>query len=172
MHPGIWFPYRAGPYSASVDVYIYDDIDPLPPTTLGANQPWLDLMDSFDKDVKQGDGEYHLAFATHVMRDSRGNLFVTIRVFDKNGASTGPPLVTYRNAPYFSFNTWHSIRVDVLQNRRVILFQDNVPVCETLLPETPRLGTVGGHAGLYSGPRTNYTLLNDRFSFVIYPGSS
>ncbi len=172
VHPGIWFPFKAGPYSVSVDLYLYDDMKPLPPTKLADDQPWFSPFGPFDKTVTQGDSEYHVAYVVHLMRDNKGSLFLTLRAFDKDMKSMGAPNVVYPNAPPFVFEKWTTIRVDVLQDRRIILFQDGLPVCETRLPETTRLGTVGGHAGLYTGPTDNITILNDNFSIVVYPSSS
>lgn len=167
-HPGIWFPFQGGPYSSSVDVYIYGDIKS-EPVGLGPDHPFVNLLSAFDR-TKIMDGEYHVAWVVNIA-DMDGVLRLEMRAFDKDMQSTGPAngCVRYPNAPAFSWDRWINVRVDILGDARMVLYQDGIPVCHGRLPDTTRLGLIGGHTGLYTGPVDYMRMLWDNFTYVVYP---
>ncbi len=164
-YPDIYFPYKEGPYSAEVDVYIFKDIQ----YSRLSDGHIVSVLSAFN-----GSPIDYKNYSVQVQVNLRvvgGRRMLTLMV--PGDTETAPQVaIPYEpDAPEFSYDKWQAVKVDVDKNGKVKLFQDGKVISIGELPEwsKARIGISGGHAGLYG--RNNLRkaiLLNDRFKYTSY----
>lgn len=145
LYPGVFFPFRPAPYQFSQEVWLSRDL--VDTATFNGNHLVVG-PDVFDLTPADG-GESRSAIQVVLNRDSLHNGDRYLRLFNKSSGGTFGRLVG--GAPAFSPERWHHIRLFVGKDRKVFLFQDGELVSWADYPTENRLGTVGGHPGLYAG---------------------
>jgi hypothetical protein len=145
LYPGVFFPFKPAPFQFSQEVWISRD---LLATSIKEGNHLVVGPDIFDLTPADG-GESRSAIQVVLNKDSlkRGKTY--LRLFNKSSGGTIGTLL--RGAPELSPEKWHRIKLFVGESRDIVLFLDGVPVSRADYPATNRLGTVGGHPGLYAG---------------------
>lgn len=145
LYPGIFFPFKPAPYQFSQDVWVSREL--IETATHNGNQLVVG-PDIFDMTPADG-GKSRSAIQVVLNKDSliRGKTF--LRLYNKSSGGKMGSIV--KNAPEFLPERWHRIKIFVGKQREIILLQDGVPVSKAKYPSGNRLGTVGGHPGLYAG---------------------
>jgi hypothetical protein len=161
-----------GPYAVEGEIWISNPSPSLvisPPSDL---DPWfspLSIFDTSEEGAKEGEYDippWHFAITTHLGIDPRLNdgiyrLAVMSNEDDWLGSISPIP---------FPLEQWVKIRLELGNDRVARLYQDGVLVSEKKLSPNTRLGTVGGHWGLYTGRAVeDFIVLNDNIVIVVYP---
>jgi hypothetical protein len=102
--------------------------------------------DIFDK-IPQDGGGWHSALQAVLNRRSISLGKVYLRLYHYPPGEIAP---IESGAPEFMPEQWHTVRIYFDQNRNVRLYQDGLLVATGTMPVDNRLGTVGGHPGLYA----------------------
>jgi len=139
LYPDKYFSFKPGPCEAGVDVWASKEL--VETATQGNSAV---LLDMFDKTPTDG-GEWHTALQAMLNRNSilRGKVYLRLWHSGAIGSIES-------SAPEFTTEQWHNIRIVMGQNREATLYQDGLLVAAGTMPAEDRLGTVGGHVGLYS----------------------
>lgn len=167
LYPPIEFSFQPAPCAARLDVWVSKEL--VASATKGENSLVLG-PDVFDKCPDDG-GEWHSAFQVVLNRNSVFGRKVYLRLVHWPPGELGP---VESFAPEFTAEKWHSILVVLEANRELKLYQDGQLVGRGLLTSDSRVGTVGGHPGLYAynwyklSPPLQGMLLIDNFEIVCW----
>ena len=142
LYPGPAFPFKPAPCETREDVWVSREL--LDTGTQGRNY-FVVGPDVFDKWPRDG-GEWSSAIQAVIQNSLFGGR-VYLRLKLLSSPSQFPPLEP--NAPEFTPDQWHIVSIFVGQNREIRLYQDGFLVSKGILPEEKRVGTIGGHPGLY-----------------------
>lgn len=161
LYPDNYFSFKPGSCEAEVDIWASKEL--VETTTQGGNHSVV--LDLFDRTPQDG-GEWHSALQAAVNRRSVSLGKVYLRLYHYPPGEIAPIQST---APEFTAERWHNIRLVMGQNREATLYQDGLLVATGTMPTDDRLGTVGGHVGLYaynwytSSPPLKGMLLHDNW---------
>lgn len=108
--------------------------------------------DFFDKTPQDG-GEWRVAVTTRISSASviRGRIYMRLYFGQPQIIGALEP-----DAPEFAPEQWHTLRLRVEQNGDVSLYQDEILISKGKLSPEMRVGTVGGHPGLYAYHNTYF----------------
>ncbi len=161
LYPNNYFSFKPGACESKADIWASKEL--VETATQAANN--IIILDMFDKTPQDG-GDWHTALQVAINRNSISRGKVYLRLYHSPPGEIAP---TESNAPEFATEQWHNIRILVEQNRDAKLYQDEFLVAKGTLPTEDRLGTVGGHLGLYaynwyrSSPPLKGMLLHDNW---------
>lgn len=159
-YPATWFPFKKGPNETYVDVFLKGDVSPRIVRS-DNNKSWLSLLGGFDANGDL-DGYWNVAWTANVV--PVGNGMYKLALYNTAEWETMPN----HDAPVFTLDSWHNVCVKETSNQEIILYQDGQEVCRSNLKSNSRLGSVGGHPGLYAGVFKNITLCNSNYSIKVW----
>jgi hypothetical protein len=166
-YPDVYFPFKPGPFAIQLDVWV-GQVAPTIRVDWSDKATFLNLIS-----VKStGDPDYCTLLMVNVEPRKAGNkVYYLMPVAYDYCQDTHEALPFEPRAPQFTFNEWHTIRVNVGQDGSVSLFQDRVLVSKGNLSSSAKkkLGLAGGHWGLYGNNIERATLLNDNIRLDVYP---
>jgi hypothetical protein len=142
LYPAEYFHFQPAPCQARVDVWANRDL--IDSAILLGNITVIG-PDVFD-DAPEAGGNYHTAMQAALTQDSVVHGKVYPRLFHAPAGALG---TIEPNAPEFTPEQWHTIRILVDQNRDAKLYQDGILVSTSKLTPDSRAGSAGGHTGLY-----------------------
>ncbi|MFZ7126870.1 MAG: hypothetical protein ACOWWM_12020 [Desulfobacterales bacterium] len=145
LYPGVFFPFKPAPCLFSQDVWVSSEL--VETATHNGNHLVVG-PDVFDLTPADG-GESRSAVQVVLNKDSLVGGKHYLRIYNREAGGTLGKVL--KGAPEISPEKWHRINLFVGDQGDIVLYQDDEPVSFAKYPSTHRLGTVGGHPGLYAG---------------------
>lgn len=167
-YPTSFLRYKVGSYAVEFDVWVSSRIEPPLGSVPNAT---LSLASLFTATPPGGKEDFYLQYLVYIEREPGGEHYVQLYPVDvRNRRQKRLPLSP--GAPQFTFDEWHTIRIEVEQSGAMRMYQDRQLVSEGRMPANTldRIGTIGGHWGLYAGSAMSRVyLLNDNIRLDVYP---
>lgn len=174
----VWFPpLKAGAHRNEFDLWVGSDLQPALESD-ARGKPWLSIASLFDdRPVKENpNSTWQVSvFLTIKPYPGRPGQYY-IRTASGNRVSPSGQILSYGkegefvpSAPAFPLDQWIRVRIEVTARREILTFQDGVLASKALLHPDARLGTVGGHWGLYASEElARAVLMNDNIVLEVF----
>jgi len=165
-YPGIFFPFRGGAHSNQFDIWVGSNLEP---RNLRGDT-WLSIGSSFYS-AQPFDPSFSLEWTISIWQDSSGKYYLRLYTYNLNNPQDSFRISILPGAHEFTLDQWHTVRVDVAQNGTITMLLDGVLHSSGNLSTdvAKKIGTVGGHWGLYANGVRTATVLNDNITIDVYP---
>lgn len=159
-YPAHYFPFVAGTFVTELDVYLGSDFAPQAGEIVS-------LISLFDEGEGRSAGEtYRVSFTVDLVRQGSG--YFVLPHFPENGVRERGLMLP--SAVAFPTDRWVRVRAELGMDRTVVVSQDGIRVSQGTADASTRIGTTGGHWGLYTGDNmSRITLLNDNIVLDVTP---